>query len=91
MEMPANPPETNEILLPREGQLDFILGRIDLVAIVITLLGVCLLGVVAMVLAVIELAKLVANLWSNPIDRWAMIILGAAIVWVVVRWKKSCV
>jgi hypothetical protein len=67
------------------------LGRIDLVAIVIGLLGVCLLGVVALVMAVIELAKLVASLWSDSLDRWLMVTLAVAIVWILARWKRLCV
>ena len=91
METPANQSETNSNSIPREGQLEFILGRLDLAAIVISMLGICLLGMVVLVLAAIELAKLISALWLHPLDRWLIIILGAAIVWVVVRWKKSCV
>ena len=91
MEMPLNQPEANNISIPREGQLEFILGRIDLAAIIISLLGLCLLGMVALVFAVIELARLISALWAHPLDRWLILLLGAAIAWVVVRWKKSCV
>jgi hypothetical protein len=89
MEAPANQPESNEILIPREGQLDCILSRVDLAAIVISLLGIGLLGAVVLVMAVIDLAKLLAIFWSQPLDRWLSIVLGLAIIWVVARWKKS--
>ena len=71
------------------GKLEFILGRIDLVAIVVTLLGICLLALAGIVTAMIGVAKLISGLWSNPIYRWLIIILGVAMVWVAVRWKKS--
>ena len=90
-EKSANDPEFKELSIHRDGKLDPVLGRIDLIAIVIGLLGVCLLGVAAVVLAVIELARLVASLWADSLDRWLMITLGVAIVWVIVRWKKLCV
>ena len=88
---PANQPELEEFPSPRDGKLDPFLGRIDLIAIIIGLLGMCLLGVAAVVLTVIELARLVASLWADSLDRWLMITLGVAIVWVIVRWKKLCV
>jgi hypothetical protein len=88
---PANPPEMEEFPNPRDGKLDPFLGRIDLIAIVIGLLGVCLLGVAALVLAVIELARLVTSLWADSLDRWLIATIGVAIVWVIVRWKKLCV
>jgi len=87
----ASPAQTHQIAIPEADKLDFILGRIDFFAIVITLLGFCLLGVVAAVMAVIELARLLATLWEHPVDRWLIITLGVAIVWVVARWKKSSV
>lgn len=65
------------------------MSRIDLAAIVITLLGTSLLGVVAVVLAAIEMAKLVSSLWSDSFDRWLLIVSGVAVLWVAVRWKKS--
>ena len=88
---PTNQPELGEFPNPRDGKLDPILGRIDLVAIVIGLLGMCLLAVAALVMAVLELAKLVASLWADSLDRWLIAILGLAIVWVIARWKKLCV
>jgi hypothetical protein len=87
---PADQPVANCISIPREGKLDYILARIDLAAFVITLLGIGLLGVVALATAVFELARLAAILWSNPLDRWGIIVVGVAIIWVIARWKKSC-
>ena len=80
---------TKDTTLYREGKLGQILNRIDLVAIVITLVGTCLLGMLAVVLAVIELTKLIANYWTNSIDRWLIIVFSLAVVWVTVRWKRS--
>lgn len=87
----ADPTGTRQFSIPEAGILDSILSRIDLLAIVITLLGICLLGVAAMVMALIELVRLFATLWSGSLERWLIITLGVAIVWVVARWKKSCV
>ena len=81
--------ETRDISPPQEGKLDPIWAKIDLVAIVITLLGISLLGMAAVVFAFIELAKLLSNLWSDPLARWLMICLALAIIWVTVRWNKS--
>jgi hypothetical protein len=83
-------PGANGFSIPQEGKLDFILARIDLAAFILTLLGIVLLGLVAMVTAVIELGRLVLTLWSNSVDRWLIIVLCLAIVWVAARWKKSC-
>ena len=90
-EKSANEPELKEFSIYRDGKLDPILGRIDLVAIVIGLLGMCLLAVAALVMAVLELTRLVASLWSDSLDRWLMVTLAVAIVWILVRWKKLCV
>ena len=91
IEPPPDQPETNAILIPRESKLDLILSQIDLIAIVVAVLGLFLLGMVALVEAVIHLADWISHLWSHSLDRWLIIILGVAILWVVVRWKKSCV
>ena len=77
--------------VPPAGRLDPILGRIDLIAILSAVLGACLLAIVAVVLMMIELAKIVASLWADSFDRWLIIALGLAIVWVSVRRKKLCV
>jgi hypothetical protein len=91
MNPPVEPATLKNLAIPRERKFDTILGRIDLLAIVLTLLGVCLLGAVAIVMAVIEMAKLVSCLWADPAGRWGLIALGVALVWVAARWKKSCV
>jgi hypothetical protein len=86
-----NEPEVKNVSAPRDGKLDPVLGRIDLIAILTTVLGTCLLGIAAVVLAIIELAKLLSSLWVDSFDRWLLIVLGLTIAWVVVRWKKLCV
>jgi hypothetical protein len=77
--------------IPVQGKLDPILGRIDLVAILSAMLGVCLLAVAAIVMTMIELARLITSLCSDSLDRWLIIVLGLAIVWLAARRKKLCV
>jgi hypothetical protein len=87
----AYQPDVKNYSPPESGKLDAILGRIDLVAILTAVLGLCVLAVVAGVMAMIELAKLISNLWSDSFDRWLIIALSVAILWVAVRGKKLCV
>jgi hypothetical protein len=75
----------------QNGQLDAILGRVDLLAILTTVLGIALLAVAAVVLVVFELAKLLSALWSDSFDRWLILALVLSVVWVVARWKRLCV
>jgi hypothetical protein len=84
-------PEMKTISFPQGGRLDPFLGRIDLIAILTTVLGACLLGGAAVILTVIELVKLVSSLWSNPFDRWLIMAFGLTVLWVVVRWRKLSV
>jgi hypothetical protein len=84
-------PQVKAAPIDQEGRLDSFLSRLDLMAIFTAILGMCLLGVAAVVLAVIELAKIVAGLWTDSVDRWLIIVLGLAIVWIVARRKKLCV
>lgn len=76
-------------LFTGDGKLGFVLRQIDLIAITVVFLGTCLLGLAAVVFAVIQLAKQISNHWAQPADRWLVMILASAIVWVMVRWKKS--
>jgi hypothetical protein len=64
-----------------------VLHRIDLVAILVTVLGIAVLGLAAAVIALIELAKLISNLWSDPFDRWLLMVFGVAVVWIIARRK----
>lgn len=66
-----------------------ILARLDLIAIMISVVGLCLAGVAGSVLAIVELAKLVRTFWTDPVERWLIVIFAAALIWVTVRWKKS--
>lgn len=91
MEMAAGQPGQKNISSPREGRLDAVWGRIDLLAILTALIGVCVLAVTAAVLAAVEGAKLVAALWADSFDRWLLIGLAVAIAWVAFRGKKLCV
>jgi hypothetical protein len=88
-ESPREPAPQSDI--PEDSRLDFVLGRLDLVAVLITLLGLCLLGVTAAALAAVELAKLISCLWAQPLERWLLVIVGLAIVWVLSRGKRLCV
>ena len=89
IDVPATCPGDNATPKQHEGRFEALLSRIDLVAIVITIVGVCLLAVAATVLATIGVAKLISSMWSIPLDRGLMILLCSAIVWVTVRWKRS--
>lgn len=73
------------------GKLDPILGRIDLAAILIALLGVCLMVATMTVMAVIELVKLISSFWASHNDRWLLLAFGLAIIWVAARWKRLCI
>jgi hypothetical protein len=58
-----------------------------LVAILAALLGITVLGVAAVVIALIELAKLISSLWSDSFDRWLLMIFGVAVIWIIARRK----
>ena len=77
--------------VPANGRLDALLGRIDLIAILATLIGVFLVGVTGLVVAMIEIAKLVAVLWADPVERWLVIVVGLAVLWLIARGKRLCV
>ncbi len=61
---------------------------IDMAAMLVALVGVCLFIGIMVVMAFWDFAKLVSSHWSKPQDRWLVIIVGLAIVWIAVRWKK---
>ena len=85
----SQPQESLKVRIPSEGKFDSLLTRIDTAAIVITLMGICLLLLTAVVFAVLQTAKLIANLWSDSLDRWLIITVCVALIWVVARWKRS--
>jgi hypothetical protein len=85
----TDPAKANSLSLPQAGRRESFLHQFDLVAMVITSLAIVLLGLAALALAVIELFKLTVSLWSEPLGRSVIIIVGLAIVWVVARWKWS--
>jgi hypothetical protein len=91
LDKPMDKTDTGSYPIERGGKLDPILGRIDLVAILTVVLGISVLAIVGMVMAVIEIVKLISSLWENSFDRWLIIILSVAIVWVAVRGKRLCV
>jgi hypothetical protein len=39
------------------------------------------------VIALIELAKLISSLWSDSFDRWLLMIFGVAVIWIIARRK----
>jgi hypothetical protein len=75
----------------RDGQLDAVLRRIDLVALLTAALGAALLGVALVVTAAFQLGKLVSMLWADSFDRRLVVVLALAVIWVAVRWKRLCV
>ena len=85
---PVNPSDANGFSVPQVGKLDSIVGRIDLVAILITFLGVVVLGLATMAMSVWELVRWLPSLWSEPFNRWLIIGLGATVAWVAARWKR---
>jgi hypothetical protein len=87
----ADEPGIKEQSFSQSGRLDAVLGPIDLMAILTMLLGLALLGIGAVALAVMGLAKLLSNLCSDSFDRWLILALGLSTVWVVTRWKRLCV
>ena len=83
-------PLTSNVSIREESRIELVLGRIDLIAIIVALLGMVLAGAAAVVLALIELTKLISGLCSNPLERWLLIGVALAMIWVTVRWRKSC-
>jgi hypothetical protein len=75
-------PETNRVSAMR---------WMDIAATVLALLGVCILAGGLTVMAVFDFARLFPCFWANPQDRWLVIVLGLAAIWVAVRWKKMSV
>lgn len=83
---PQQPFETS---VSAGGKFDTLLTRIDLAAIVTALVGACLLTLTVAVLAVVQAVRLILTLWSNSLDRWLIITVCVALIWVVARWKRS--
>jgi hypothetical protein len=88
LEPPASAPKAQKDLMLKDDGPPSILHRLDLAAILIALAGICLLGVVAAVMMVGQLAGLISSLWSSSVDRWMIVALGVALVWIAVRRKK---
>jgi hypothetical protein len=82
---------TTSVAAGKPEFLDIVLGRLDLIAIVLLVVGIFALLTLVAVFAVVALADNFASVWANPYDRWLIGILTAAAVWVVARWKKLCV
>lgn len=87
----ADSRETATVAAGKPEFLDIILGRLDLIAIVILVAGIFALLTLVTVFAVVALADNFASVWANPYGRWLIGILTAAVVWVIARWKKLCV
>jgi hypothetical protein len=71
--------------------VDRILERIDLVALAVAVLGICVGMVTIAVLAIIELVKLTSNFWADDGNRWLLAIFALAVIWVIARWKRLCI
>ena len=89
METASSQSEPGELPASRYEKADSILHRIDLFALAVTFLGACFLVAVMAVVALIDLVKFISNHWSGSTDRCLLIILGAAVVWLAVRWKQA--
>jgi hypothetical protein len=70
---------------------DVILSRMDFAAILITILGICVLAVTVIIMAVIEAVKLISTFCASPDAYWLLAFFGMAIIWVVARWKRLCI
>jgi hypothetical protein len=88
---PTVPSTAMPTVAPQTRRLDSILGKLDLIAIVAAFLGACLLGLMTVVTAAIEVFRLIPALWSNPVDRGIVIAFGVALLWVLLRGRKLCV
>jgi len=86
---PAQAEETVGTSIPPAAKLDSLLARLDLVAIVVTMAGLCMLTLTVAVLAVIQAARLIQSLWSDSLGRGLILVLCAGSLWVVARWKRS--
>jgi len=89
-EKSAGQPVLKDISTARNGKPNLIVGRIDVVAVLIALLCICLFGFLAAALAIVQFAELISSLWSDSFDRWLMAVFGVAIFGVAARWKKLC-
>jgi hypothetical protein len=65
-----------------------VVSGIDKAAVIIVLLAACLSVGIMGIVAALNFAQFITNSWANPTERWLLIILGMAIIWVVFRWKK---
>lgn len=88
-ESQPQPEESLDASIPSAGKLDPLLTRIDLIAIVIAMVGTCLLALTVAVLAMVQAAKLILNLWSDSLNRCLIVTVCVALIWVVARWKRS--
>jgi hypothetical protein len=68
-----------------------VLSKIDMGAMVVAVVFVGLIAITVLVMVVIEMAKLGSVLCANPNAWWPLAIFGAAVGWVIVRWKKMCI
>jgi hypothetical protein len=73
-----------------DGKPNLIVGRVDVAAVLMTLLCLCLFGFLVAAMAIVQFAELISSLWSDSFDRCLIVAFGAAIVWVAARWKKLC-
>ena len=80
--------DSNHISTRFVGKLDAVLVAIDLAMMLAAFLGLSLIVVTVATMAVIDLAKLFAGLWSNQDDRWLVALFGMVAIWVAVRWKQ---
>ena len=65
-----------------------VVSGIDKAAVIIVLLAACLSVGILGIMAALDFTQLITNFWTNPTERWLLIILGVALVWVILRWKK---
>ena len=89
IEHPHNSQTGNTIGLDTAGRPASFLHRLDIVAIVVVAFSVGLLCLTGVILGLVEVVKLIARHWSSSWDRSVILIICAALFWVLVRWKKK--
>lgn len=67
-----------------------ILGKLDLAAILVATLGVCLGAGIVAVMAIFETAKLISASCADSNNYWPLAVFGSAAIWAIARGKWLC-
>lgn len=80
--------EAEAASMPPERTGNQALRRVDLLAVAIAVAGLVLACVAGLVVAAVELARLIPAVWSDPFGRGGIIMFGLAAGWIVIRRNK---